>query len=250
MFARIAIASAITALVQPALAQGTIPKKPIQFAKGSSSATVKGTIKGDQTVDYTVNARAGQTLKVDFEPSNAAAYFNLIKPSETDVAFFIGSTEGNSFTGAIPESGDTRIRVYLMRSAARRNETATYTLTVAVTGKGATTAAAATGDAMVAGTGYNATGSVPCARGGQPMGQCSYGVVRSDRKNGNGRIEVSWPDGGKRVVFYEMNTPTSFDQSQADANKKMTVSKSGPDLYEVRIGDERFEIPEAVMTGG
>ena len=46
-----------------------------------------------------------------------------------------------------------------------------------------------------------------------------------------------------------MNTPTSFDQSQADGNAQMVVDQNS-DLYIVTIGDQRFEIPEAVMTGG
>jgi hypothetical protein len=41
----------------------------------------------------------------------------------------------------------------------------------------------------------------------------------------------------------------SYDQSEADGGAKMTVGKSN-DLYTVKIGAQRFDIPEAVITGG
>jgi hypothetical protein len=41
---------------------------------------------------------------------------------------FIGSTSGNQYEGVLPASGDYKVRVYLMRSAARRDEVANYRL--------------------------------------------------------------------------------------------------------------------------
>lgn len=110
--------------------------------------------------------------------------------------------------------------------------------------------AAAKSSDPVPGPEFDATGIIPCARvSGQPMTNCKFGVKREDRKNGNGMITVFWPDGGNRVIFYEDNTPVSFDQSEADGDAKMTVDQDS-DLYKVTIGAQRFEIPEAVMTGG
>jgi len=111
-----------------------IVSKPLQFAKGASSATVKGSIKGGATIDYKLRAKAGQTMNVALKTSNAANYFNVLPPGSKDVAIFIGSSEGNEWTGALPSEGEYTIRVYLMRSAARRNETANYTLKVGITG--------------------------------------------------------------------------------------------------------------------
>jgi Bacterial SH3 domain len=105
-----------------------------------------------------------------------------------------------------------------------------------------------TNDALVPGTGFNATGPLPCARSrGQPMGQCTFGVKRDGK--GGGSITVFWPDGGNRVIFFENNTPTRFDRSEADGDAQMAVSNVN-DLWMVTIGDQRFEIPAAVMTGG
>lgn len=103
-------------------------------------------------------------------------------------------------------------------------------------------------DAKVAGTDFNATGEIPCVRSsGQPTGSCRFGVVRNG--GGNGSITVFWPDGGNRVIFFENLTPMSYDESQADAGAKMTVSQNA-DLYKVTIGEQRFEIVEAIMSGG
>jgi hypothetical protein len=110
-----------------------IRKEKIQFAKGASSAIVKGTIKGYKGVDYELQAKAGQTMTAVFKPSNKSAYFNVLPPGSEE-ALFNGSITGNRFEGKLPSDGVYTLRVYLMRNAARRNETANYTLEVSVTG--------------------------------------------------------------------------------------------------------------------
>jgi LysM repeat protein len=107
----------------------------------------------------------------------------------------------------------------------------------------------ASNDAKVPGTNFNATGPMPCARNaGQPMTQCKFGVIREG--NGNGSITVFWPDGGNRVIYFEDDTPMSYDESQADGGAKMTVSRSDNGIYTVKIGSQRFEIVDSIMTGG
>ena len=115
-----------------AIASMPIQQQAIPFKPGASSATLKGTLKGDQTIDYQLRAHAGQTLSVSFKPGNLSAYFNILPPS-SEQALFIGSTSGNDFSGKLATDGTYTIRVYLMRNAARRNETAKYTLDVGLT---------------------------------------------------------------------------------------------------------------------
>jgi len=103
----------------------------VEFRKGQTSARLQGKLKGDETVDYRLRAAAGQSMVVAFQPSNASAYFNVLPPG-SEAAIFIGSTSGNRFEGTLPADGTYTIRVYLMRSAARRGEKASYTLEVAV----------------------------------------------------------------------------------------------------------------------
>jgi hypothetical protein len=162
----------------PARAEESIVTKRVQFAHGSSSATVKGVLKGDEIHDYVIGAKAGQTMNVSLQTSSTSAYFNVLPPG-SEAALFIGSTSGNQ-PGTLPADGDYRVRVYLMRSA-RRNETANYTVSVGITGSA---------DAKVAGTPYHATGMVPCSVGTDPKGsaQCSFGVIRSSPGHAQGYL--------------------------------------------------------------
>lgn len=234
-----ALTAAGLALMQPALAQQQVV---VSFAKGTSSQTLKGSIKGDQSRDYIVDARAGQTLTVDFKPSNASAYFNVIAPG-ADSAMFIGSTEGNRFSGPLTTSGGHTVQVYLMRNAARRNEVANYTLTIGVTGAAAA-APRPSHDALVAGTNYNATAEVPCITAADaPKGRCKAGVMRM--AGGEATVELQTPDGGQRHIYFKNGRPDS-----SDANAPMRATRQG-DINIIRIGTvEVYEIPDAFVVGG
>lgn len=123
--------SALLVAGTPIVAQDRIRTVPIQFAKGASSKAIKGSVRGYDTVNYTIAARAGQTMTVRMTTANASSYFNVTAPG-ADAAMFIGSTSGNRFTTTIPSTGTYTIQVYLMRNAARRGEAANFTLNVAV----------------------------------------------------------------------------------------------------------------------
>jgi len=231
-----------------AVAADGIETRPIHFAKGASSATVKGTIKGDQTVDYTVRARAGQTMSVKLTTRHGANYFNVLPPGSDDVAIFVGSSGGSEWSGALPADGEYKLRVYLMRSAARRNESASYTLTVSVTGSAGAGAAPALGqaprgDAKVPGTRYHATGPLPCAMGNAPMGstQCEFGVVRG--KPGNAEVYIKPAGGLERVLNFRGTSVTS-------GSDKVKATKAG-DMWTIEVNDyERYQVSESVISGG
>lgn len=118
-------------LAAPAWAENAIRKETVQFAKGSTQATIQARIKGDADVDYLVRAKAGQTMTVTLKTSNLMNYFNVLPP-DTGEALFVGQDGSGHFEGVLPKDGEYTIRVYLMRPAARRNESAQYTLTVKV----------------------------------------------------------------------------------------------------------------------
>jgi len=127
----------LTALlaVAPTLAGAadTVTTTPVHFAKGTSSATLRGTLSGYDTVRYTVAARAGQTMTVTLGGS-ANASFNVFAPG---VVPGEGEALGNSdekrrWSGALPASGTYVVQVYQMRAQARRGEKAPHTLTVAI----------------------------------------------------------------------------------------------------------------------
>ena len=55
---RLAVVAAL--LLASGSAWAGIETRPIHFAKGASSATVEGSLSGDQTIDYKLGAGAGQ----------------------------------------------------------------------------------------------------------------------------------------------------------------------------------------------
>lgn len=220
----------------------SIETKQITFASGASSATVKGSISGDKSVDYKLRAKTGQTMNVNMQTSNNANYFNVLPPG-SDAAIAIGANLNNKWTGTLPVDGDYTVRVYLMRSAARRNETANYTLTVGITGSA---------DAKVPGTSYHATGMVPCSVGTDPKGsaQCSFGVIRSapghaDVYLASPGYDVTLHKDQLRILKFAGDTVTS-----ADPKEKVKFEKQG-DSWSISVNDFYFYvIPEAVINGG
>lgn len=230
----------------PALADD-IRTERVHFRHGTSGATIEGRIKGYETVDYLLGASAGQLMNVSMATRHTATYFNILAPGENEVAMFNGSVSDNQFEGVLGSSGDYKVRVYMMRSAARRDEVADYRLEIAIAGTSSGTGGGST-DAKVPGTDFHATGDIPCARyAGQPSTTCKFGVVRE--AGGRAMVTVFWPDGGNRVITFEHGVPAYYDESQADGGARMTFTKSA-DLFLITIGDQRFEIVDAVIFGG
>jgi hypothetical protein len=232
------------------IAQRNIRSERVQFEQGAISAVVKGSITGYDIVDYVLSAGKGQYTNVSMATDNTANYFNILAPGENEVAMFNGSISENQYEGILPESGDYKIRVYMMRSAARRNEVANYRLEMIITEAGNRSSKTGenhySGDALVEGTNYHATGKIPCAMtAGQPTGSCFFGVIREG--NGAGIVTVTKPDGRTRAIFFENGEATGFDFSQADPGEFSTRREA--DLTFVRIGSERYEIPDAVIFG-
>jgi hypothetical protein len=103
--------------------------------------------------------------------------------------------------------------------------------------------------ALRAGQGkFDATGKIPCAQySGQPMLQCDFGVARAG--GGYATVIVTKPDGVKRAIFFRMGVPLGADTSQADGYGEFGAEKES-DLHLIRVGSERYEIPDAVVLGG
>ncbi|WP_373505286.1 SH3 domain-containing protein [Aestuariivirga sp.] len=341
------VAFGLWAGTAPAFADGDIRTEQVQFPPGASGTVIRDSIKGRESVSYTLSARAGQVMSVRLAAKNTATYFNVYAPGKGpgDEALAVSEITGpmvpdlNQFKGTLPETGTYIVSVYLYRNAARRNERSDYTLDIAIADAPAETGAVSddfadslsggpdfwdvrglaagkllnlrsgpsvndavvtrlangmvlrnkgcrmTGserwcaveraddaavkgwvagrflressyveganqstDAIVPGTDFNATGSIPCARdAGQPMGSCGFGVKRQG--NGSATVTVTWPDGGSRVIAFENGTAVRYDESQADGGATLQVTRNA-DLSIITIGDQRFEIPDAVVYGG
>lgn len=139
-FIRSVLVAAVAIAPAAAFAQDT-RTIPVRFAPGASSATLRGTVAGSQSISYTFGAEAGQALTLTFKPSSASASFNLYAPGRGpgDEALAIGEMlpDPNRFDGKLPGSGTYTVNVFLNRAAARRGQKATFTLTVAIPGSAA-----------------------------------------------------------------------------------------------------------------
>jgi len=253
---------ALTAMPPVAGAQTPVKAERVTFKPGQSSTVIPRKINGYETIDFLVNAREGQRLVASLASNNTAAYFNIIAPGETDVAFYAGdmSSPLNSFKGAVPKSGDLKFRVYLYRAAARRGERADIRLSISITGQAGAathlpegapgddgTASHLPGDALVAGTPYNATGRVACiVRINGPVGDCGFGVIRLG--GGSASVTITGLGGQLRTITYYQGMPIGFDQRPGDP-ARLNWTREG-DQTAVQIGGERYYIPDAVVFGG
>lgn len=118
-----------------ATAQGDTRGEHLEFA-GWTGAALDGQIVGREFDRFQLDAVAGDTLTVRLHTTHPATYFNVYAPGRGpgDEALAIGGTVGgpmvdlNEFTGTLPDTGVYQVVVYMMRAAARRNETAGYAI--------------------------------------------------------------------------------------------------------------------------
>jgi hypothetical protein len=227
----------------PAFVMAQIQTKKITFPAGKSETNVSGTIKGEQTIDYTVSANQGQEMHVSLNSKNKSLYFNVLAPGSNDEAIFVGSSDGYKFDGTLSMSGTYKVRVYLMRNAARRNETANFGLYVGVTG-GAPQQRA--GDAKVPGTNFNAMGQIPAARGNGAKGseQAEFGVIRYS--DGTAEVHVNLVGGWTRILKYANGAWTCTSKDCTVKHRRLNS-----DEWEVIVnGNEKYYIDNAVVFGG
>lgn len=127
--------NASAATPTPAPKAGGQDKKSVralQFAKGKSSASVSGKVRGYDGTLYSVQARAGQKLTVIL--SGYGAYVNVYAPNDMPgeaEAIFDGSVDGNpSLT--LPADGRYILQVYQMRNTARSGKVVPFRLNVSI----------------------------------------------------------------------------------------------------------------------
>ena len=230
----------------PALAaesNGDRSVKAIAFPKGKTETVIEGRIKGRGYVDHTLRASAGQTLSLQLNSSHRAIYFNLLPPDSSDNAMAIGEQSGNRFDGLLPDDGVYTVRVFLIRAAARRNETGRYTLKV-VAGGTALKPIAASKDALVGGTRFHAVANVNCAPAYTQTRECEAGVVRRSF-DGTATVELRWDKTWKRRILFVKGEPKA-----ADVPQPMTFTRNERGWVVSFGGDESFEIPEPLVSGG
>jgi hypothetical protein len=215
----------------------------VKFAKGSSNAEIKGSIRGYRYVDYQLRAAAGQTLKVILRAGNSANHFNILPPGSSDAAMYNASMHENRFEGLLPADGIYTVRVYLMRAAARRGESSAYTLSLAITGKPLAPLSPKV-DAMIPGTPFHASTTARCEPAYTKTRECEASVIRRSH-DGTATVELRWDRTSTRRILFLQGKPVASDTMQA-----MTYTRDDKG-YVLRFGgDERFEVPEALVFGG
>lgn len=128
---KITLLTAILAMA--AQAADKVTTVPVQFAKGTQSTAVKGTFKGYDSINYTLVAKAGQTMTVNISGSSNAN-FNVFAPGAVPgQAEAMGTGYvGGKWQSTLPASGKYTIQVYQMRASARRGEAVQHTLSVSI----------------------------------------------------------------------------------------------------------------------
>ncbi|MFI2810662.1 MULTISPECIES: hypothetical protein [Microbulbifer] len=218
------------------------PDNAIQFKSGHSGATIEGTIKGRAYELYTVQASAGQRMTVEMQTDNAANYFNIFAPGKGpgDAARFIGSTHGNRFSQVLPSSGVYTIQAYLMPSAARRDETANFSLDISLTA--GTPATPTTGDVQWP-LEYDTAGKLTCAVGDAEFSlACPFRVRRHRPEATIWTISPADPS-VLRILYFRKN------RFSTNGAAKVQWQRQG-DNWRVDIGEqESYLVPDAVIQG-
>ena len=111
----------------PALAQA---KERVRFAHGTHGITVKGTVRGYAYHDYIVGVSSGQTIDVSVSASTPSTVLSIVTPEGGEL---LEASETESYRGVLITGGDYRVRVLMMRSAARRKgSVSNYTLKISI----------------------------------------------------------------------------------------------------------------------
>ena len=93
------------------------------------------------------------------------------------------------------------------------------------------------------GTPFDATGFVNCATvAGEAMRTCPFGVVREGP--GNAGVWIALGGGQERQILFEGGKPVA-----TNVDAPLSFEKSG-DQFTIRVGDERYTFPEALVNGG
>jgi heat shock protein HslJ len=230
--------------VVAALASDERIVRPLEFAKGKTSVVIRDRIVGHQTIDYQLQAGAGQYLQVTLRGRDGDSYFNLLPPDSPVMVVSNESLGTDQFNGLLPDDGIYTLGVHLTRSAARRNEASDFTLSVALTGAPLKPVPAHR-DALLPGTRFHAsTPRVPCQPVNSRARQCDAFVVRRG-SDGTATVELRWDGDQKRRILFIKGMPKASDSLQPLNSVRIERG------WKVRLGsDEHFEVPEGLVFGG
>ena len=92
-------------------------------------------------------------------------------------------------------------------------------------------------------------GSLACAGRRSPPGATRPARDRAARAGGgDATVVVKKPDGRARAIFFRMGRPIGADVAKSEGRHDFRATKDG-DLHRIRVGNERYEIADAVNLG-
>jgi hypothetical protein len=234
-------------LAGQAAAQDAPRSTPLHFAHGAKEASVQDIIIGRRPLNIRFHVEAGRTVSARLSTVHNGLAMDLYTPGQEpgrNPPSFVGATGGVTMSRTVSTPGIVTIQVHLQPGPAFRNESARFTLRVAVTDR---PPAQDMAEAPSAHSPFHATGLLPCAVAtGQPMSQCQFGVVRAG--SGTGTVTVFLPGDVRRVIHFDRGVPQRVEPDGRDRGAQMAVTRQA-DLFLIRIGAQRFEITRAVVTG-
>jgi hypothetical protein len=107
-------AAAVAALfVSAATADET---KKVKFRDGHS-VSKSDAIKGTRTLTYQFAAKKGQSLNLNFVPTEGTCGYDLYSPGMA-VPMFLGGSGVGAFSGKLPANGDYRVKIHIKHANA------------------------------------------------------------------------------------------------------------------------------------
>lgn len=107
-------------------------------------------------------------------------------------------------------------------------------------------------DELVPGTNFHATTQIPCSiDGGKTSAICDAGVVRAQTDDSLSTVEITKPDGSKRIISFQDTNAVGGDGSEADgaAGYSFKATRQEDETL-IEYGPERYTIPDALVIGG
>jgi hypothetical protein len=100
--------------------------------------------------------------------------------------------------------------------------------------------------ALRAGEGkFDENGKIRCTEyAGEPMRECEFGVARAG--DGYATVVITKPDGDPRIIFFRLGQAIGVNTSQAEGYPEFSAKKKDK-VSVIRVGDERYEVPDAVI---
>ena len=99
----------------------------VTFHDGLDERSFEDVLDGFNEVSYVVALREGQWLQVSLASNNISNCFDIYAPGATK-PFYIGGDSGSTHRMRAAATGDYVVKVFLLRLAARDNQSAHYTL--------------------------------------------------------------------------------------------------------------------------